>query len=44
VVVVLVGGRAMALKATCASLDDTVDGIFGVLGDALAVLVNFFLE
>jgi len=45
-VVVLVGGCAIALKAAGASLDDTVDEIFGVLGGALAalILVNLLEE
>jgi len=44
VVVVVVdgrgGGRAIALKATDASLDDTVDGMVGVMVEVLAVLVG----
>jgi len=40
VVAVLVGGRAIAWKATDASLDDTVVGVGGILGDALVVLVG----
>ena len=43
VVVVLGGGRACARKATYSSVDDTVDEIFGVLGDALAGLVRISL-
>jgi len=38
------GGHAIAWKATVASVNDTVDEIFGVLGDALAVLVNLLVE
>jgi len=38
-VVVFVGGRVIAWKATDASLDDTADGIFGVRADVCAVLV-----
>jgi len=37
-------GRAIAGKATGAMLDGTVDEIFGILGDALAVLVLVNLE
>jgi len=43
VVVVLGGGCACARKATYASVNDTVDEIFGVLGDALAGLVRISL-
>jgi len=39
VAVVLVVGCVIAWKATYASLDDTVDGIFGVRADVLAILV-----
>jgi len=35
-----VGGCAIALEATDASVDGTMDEIFGVLGDTFAVLVN----
>jgi len=37
------GSRAIACKATDALVDDTVDEIFGVLGNALAGLVNVSL-
>ena len=33
------GSRAIAWRATVAAGDDTMDEIFGVLGDVLAVLV-----